>query len=82
MKKIMENELNYGILPGEIWRHYKGGDYTIITLANHTENKEPLVIYQSISFGSIYARPLTVWCETITNRRGGIEQRFAKVESI
>lgn len=61
----MENKLNYGILPGETWRHYKGGNYKIITLANHTETKEPLVIYQSISFGSIYARPLEMWEDTV-----------------
>jgi hypothetical protein len=38
----MEQELNYGIMPGETWRNYKGGNYKIITLANHTETKEPL----------------------------------------
>lgn len=76
----MEQELNYGILPGETWQHYKGGNYKIITLANHTETKEPLVIYQSISFGSTYARPLSIWCETVENKRGGIEPRFKKLE--
>ncbi len=76
----MEQELNYGIMPGETWRHYKGGCYEIITLANHTETKEPLVIYQSISFGSVYARPLSIWCETVENKRGGIEPRFIKIE--
>lgn len=76
----MEQELNYGIMPGETWQHYKGGRYKIITLANHTETKEPLVIYQSLSFGSIYARPLSIWSETVTNRRGGIEPRFKKIK--
>jgi hypothetical protein len=33
----MEQELNYGIMPGETWQHYKGGRYKIITLANHPE---------------------------------------------
>jgi hypothetical protein len=77
-----QKELNYGIMPGETWQHYKGGNYEIITLANHTETKEPLVIYKSLSFGSIYARPLSVWCETVSNRRGGIEPRFKKIEGI
>jgi hypothetical protein len=76
----MEQELNYGIMPGETWQHYKGGRYTIITLANHTETKEPLVVYQSLSFGSTYARPLSIWCETVENKRGGIEPRFKKIE--
>ena len=77
--KEIENKLNFGIVPGETWRHYKGGTYKIITLANHSETKEPLVIYQSISFGSIYARPLAMWEDTIENKRGGIEPRFTKL---
>ena len=78
----MENKLNFGILPGETWRHYKGGNYKIITLAKHSETTEPLVIYQSISFGSIYARPLSMWEDTVENKRGGIEPRFVKMSSI
>lgn len=48
-------------MPGERWKHYKGGVYEIISLANHSETKEALVIYKSVPFGSIYARPLTMW---------------------
>ena len=45
---------------GKIYKHYKGGDYKVLTLAKHTETDEILVIYKSIQFGSIYARPLHV----------------------
>lgn len=58
--------MNYPIyypMPGERWKHYKGGVYEIITLANHSETKEPLVIYKSVPFGSVYARPLSMWHE-------------------
>ncbi len=48
-------------MPGERWQHYKGGVYEIITLANHSETQEALVIYKSIPFGSVYARPLNMW---------------------
>jgi hypothetical protein len=48
-------------LPGQVYKHYKGGTYKILTMASHTETKLPLVIYQSIPFGSIYARPLSMW---------------------
>lgn len=75
-----KQELNYGILPGETWRHYKGGNYKIITLANHSETQEALVIYQSMSFGSTHARPLSMWEETVDNKRGGLEPRFVKIE--
>ena len=48
-------------MPGERWQHYKGGVYEIITLANHSETQEAMVIYKSIPFGSVYARPLNMW---------------------
>ena len=48
-------------MPGERWQQYKLGVYEIITLANHSETQEALVIYKSIPFGSVYARPLSMW---------------------
>jgi hypothetical protein len=56
----MEKAMRYP-MPGERWKHYKGGVYEIITLANHSENQEALVVYKSIPFGSVYARPLAMW---------------------
>lgn len=53
-------------MPGTRWKHYKGGVYEVITLANHSETQEPLVIYKSIPFGSVYARPLSMWHEHCT----------------
>lgn len=48
-------------LPNEFYRHYKGGTYQVISLANHTETDEVMVVYKSINFGTIYVRPLTSW---------------------
>jgi len=50
---------------GEIYKHYKGGRYRIITLAQHTETNEILVIYNSTLFGTVYARPLNMWFDDI-----------------
>lgn len=47
--------------PGQQYSHYKGGLYEVITMSTHTETNEKLVIYKSINFGSIYARPYEVW---------------------
>jgi hypothetical protein len=68
-------------LPGQIWQHYKGGIYEIITCSTHTENAEILVIYQSISFGTIYARPLSMWFDELPaeNARRKVK-RFELVE--
>lgn len=65
-------------LPGETYQHYKGGTYKIITMATHTEHDELLVIYQSIPFGSIYARPLEIW-EEDCDYEGRVEKRFTKI---
>lgn len=50
---------------GGVYQHYKGGKYEVLTMATHSESKEALVIYKSIMFGSIYARPLSIWFDVI-----------------
>lgn len=60
----MEKE-SYYPLPGEKYKHYKGGTYEVITLAKHSETNEDMVVYKSIPFGSVYCRPLSMWEETI-----------------
>jgi hypothetical protein len=73
----MKKKIHYP-MPGERWQHYKGGVYEIITLANHSETQEPLVIYKSIPFGSVYARPLTMWDE-VCEIENGQQPRFIKL---
>jgi hypothetical protein len=70
-------------LPGEKYQHYKGGKYEVICLANHTDNNEPLVIYKSLSFGSIYARPLKEWFDIVNTKYfGGREIQISRFEKI
>ena len=45
--------------------HYKGGKYQVLFLATHSETGEPMVVYKSISFGSTYVRPLSIWNEEV-----------------
>ena len=70
--------------PGEKYQHYKGGQYEVICMCNHTETDEPLVIYKSLSFGSHYARPFSQWYDEVGNLKfGGKEipvRRFEKIE--
>lgn len=62
----MSTTLNYPVIAGK-YRHYKGGTYIVISLAHHTETNELLVIYQSLEFGSVHARPLNQWFDVIEN---------------
>jgi hypothetical protein len=50
---------------GPVYEHYNGGRYQVISLAKHTETDETLVIYKSLLFGSIHARPLSMWFQEV-----------------
>ncbi len=55
---------------GEVYRHFKGNDYRIVTLAEDTETGETLVIYQALyGEGKIFARELHLFLETIDKNR-------------
>mgnify|MGYP001245482449 FL=1 len=60
--------------PG-LYRHYKGGFYTVLHTARHSETEEWLVIYRSEARQDYWARPLAMWCEQVN---GG--PRFTLVE--
>lgn len=59
------------IKPGQIYKHFKGDTYKIITVAKHTENNEELlVVYERLtdlnhSGWRIWARPEKMFLEII-----------------
>ena len=61
---------------GKQYDHYKGGSYEVITLAKHSETDEVLVIYKSLHFGSVHARPLPMWFEKVTTDEQRRVSRF------
>jgi hypothetical protein len=62
---IINNKLP---LPGEIYTHYKGGTYEIVSMATHTETGEKLVVYKSINFGSVYVRPYSIFSDKVETK--------------
>ncbi|MFW7269176.1 DUF1653 domain-containing protein [Gluconacetobacter sp. Hr-1-5] len=50
--------------PG-LYRHYKGGLYTLICVGRHSETEEWLVTYRSEARGDYWVRPLAMWVEDV-----------------
>ncbi len=53
------------IEPGE-YRHFKGGEYTVIGLAHHSEDEtQEFVIYKSHETGQMWIRPVAMFLEEV-----------------
>jgi len=65
--------------PGEVWKHFKGGVYTIITRALHTETSTDMVVYARKQDNKTYARPLGMFMASV-NRGGRNVWRFERVD--
>lgn len=62
-----------------LYQHYKGGLYRVLGEARHSETKEELVIYMSVSTGKFWARPKEMFYESISDGEN-IVPRFKKVD--
>lgn len=54
------------ILVGRKYRHFKGNNYKVLALAEHTEIGEECVVYQALyGEGEIYVRPLDMFASEV-----------------
>ncbi|MBR3706975.1 MAG: DUF1653 domain-containing protein [Firmicutes bacterium] len=67
------------IRPGK-YRHFKGNEYEVIGIANHSETMEPMVVYRALyGDGGLWVRPASMWDETI-ERDGKKFKRFTFID--
>jgi len=55
------NEIKLGV-----YKHYKGNEYLVLGIANHSETLEKMVVYQAL-YGEykIWVRPIEMWNEEV-----------------
>lgn len=66
------------IKPGR-YRHFKGKEYEVLSVARHSETEEELVVYRALygDFG-LWVRPVSMWNETV-ERDGKTFRRFTYI---
>lgn len=48
------------------WRHFKGNEYEVIGVAQHSETLEEMVVYRALyGEGGLWVRPAAMWLETV-----------------
>ena len=64
------------------YRHYKGGEYTVMGVAQHSETGEALVVYRP-EYGDrgLWVRPLSMFQESIETPDGPV-RRVAWIDAV
>ena len=72
-------EAKQQIPPGR-YRHFKGNEYEVLDIAQHSETEEPMVVYRAL-YGKhgLWVRPAEMWNETV-ERDGKTYRRFTKID--
>lgn len=68
---------NDDVAPGR-YRHYKGGLYTVVGVATHSESEEQLVVYRNRE-ERLFVRPLAMFREQVVVD-GRPVPRFARID--
>jgi hypothetical protein len=64
------------------YRHFKGGEYELLFVANHSETLEKMVVYRAL-YGDkeVWVRPLSMWTEEV-DVGGKKTPRFRYVDEV
>lgn len=65
------------VQPG-LYKHYKGGIYSVLFISRHSETLERMVCYKSELYGTHWSRPISEWHKDIDGQPG--KPRFEKAK--
>ena len=73
-------EAKQQIPPGR-YRHFKGNEYEVLDIAQHSETEEPMVVYRAL-YGKhgLWVRPAEMWLEKV-ERDVYVFRRFTRILS-
>lgn len=61
------------------YRHFKGNEYEVLGVAQHSETGEELVVYRALyGEGGLWVRPAAIWNENV-EREGNTYTRFTYI---
>ena len=61
------------------YRHFKGGEYELVSIAKNSETLEDMAVYRSLKDGVVWVRPLSMWEERVEHE-GKTVFRFTFIE--
>lgn len=65
IKALAQSQTTGGPQPGEVYRHYRGGIYSIVARALREDTLEPIVVYHSNLKGVNWERTVANFTETV-----------------
>lgn len=62
------------------YRHFKGNEYEVLSIAKHSETLEEMVVYRALyGEGGVWVRPAAMWNEMV-ERDGKTFPRFTYIQ--